>query len=68
LNWTTGEVGVRNLLFLFFGGAVASAGPAAPWIVSFAVPIGAGIAYLRVWRWRHGTDPTAGTNSPSVAA
>src|SRR5438093_6343644 len=46
INWTTGKVGFSNGWFLLFGGAATSAGPAAPWTVSFAVPIGAGTAKL----------------------
>jgi hypothetical protein len=62
INWTTGEVGVESLSFLLFGGAATSAGPAAPWIVSFALPLGALAAYLKAWRWRQRVHP-----APSVA-
>ena len=68
INWTTGKVGFSNGWFLLFGGAATSAGPAAPWIVAFALPIGAGIAYLKVRRWRQGTHPTPGTGTGEVAA
>lgn len=56
LNWTTGETGVRPLSFQLFGGAFWHAAPAAPWIMSFAFPIGAAIAYERYRRWRRGAD------------
>src|SRR6266550_4531932 len=65
---TTAKVGFSNGWFLLFGGAATSAGPAAPWIVAFALPIGAGIAYLKVRRWRQGTHPTPGTGTGEVAA
>jgi len=68
INWTTGEVGFRSAWFLLFGGAATSAGPAAPWVVSFALPIGAGIAYLKVRRWRQGIPPTAASGGGAVAA
>ena len=68
INWTTGEVGFRSAWFLLFGGAATSAGPAAPWVVSFALPVGAGIAYLKVRRWRQGTPPTAASGGGAVAA
>jgi len=68
INWTTGKVGFSNGWFLLFGGAASSAGSAAPWIVSFALPIGAGIAYLKVRRWREATHPTPGTGTGEVAA
>ena len=68
INWTTGRVGMQGLSFLFFGGAASSAGAAAPWIVSFAMPIGALIAYIRVRRWRQGVPPTTGAGPDAVAA
>jgi hypothetical protein len=58
INWTTGEVGVRSSFFLLFGGSATSAGPAAPWIISFGLPLGALAAYFKVRRWREG--PGAG--------
>jgi len=67
INWTTGEVGVRGASFLLFGGAATSAGPAAPWIVAFALPVGAGIAYLKMRQWRQGSRPTAAGSSRAVA-
>jgi len=68
INWTTGTLGFSNGWFLLFGGAATSAGPAAPWIVSFALPIGAGIAYLKMRRWREGTHSTPGTGAGEVGA
>jgi len=68
LNWTTGEVGVRSAFFLFSGGAATSAGPSAPWVVSFAIPIGAAIAYLKVLRWRQATAARTGGGNTDVAA
>ncbi len=52
LNWTTGQVAVANNLFVLFGAAFARAGAAAPWSVTFALPIGAAVAYLRLRAWR----------------
>ena len=67
INWTTGQVGMQNGLFLLFGGSATSAGPAAPWVVSFAMPLGAGIAYIRLRRWRQATHLGAGLGA-GVAA
>jgi len=68
INWTTGEVGVRSVFFLLFGGAATSAGPGAPWVISFAIPIGAAIAYLKLSTWRRTTAPRAGSSGGAVAA
>jgi len=52
MNWTTGAVTLRQNFFLLFGAGAAHPGPAAPWIVSFAVPVGAAIALWKVRGWR----------------
>jgi hypothetical protein len=52
LNWTTGQMGLTNGVFILFGGAVDRAGAAAPWTVTFAVPIGTAVAHLRFRAWR----------------
>ncbi len=41
LNWTTGETSFSFLNVLFLGFAFAKTGPAAPWIMSVGVPLGA---------------------------
>ena len=53
LNWTTGQGVLANNLFVLFGGAFVRSGPAAPWSLTFAVPIGAFVAYLRFRAWRN---------------
>ena len=53
LNWTTGQPSVANNLFVLFGGAFARPGAAAPWSVTFALPIGTAVAYLRLRAWRN---------------
>ena len=68
INWTTGELGVESVSFLLFGGAATSAGPAAPWVVSFALPVGALAAYVKAWRWRQRANPTPGGTGDVVAA
>ncbi len=68
INWTTGEVGVQSAFFLLFGGAATSAGPAAPWVVSFALPIGALVAYLKMLRWRQATASGTARGGTTVAA
>ena len=68
INWTTGEVGMRSLSFLLFGGAATSAGPAAPWIVSFALPVGALTACVKVRQWRNRAHARPGSAGEGVAA
>lgn len=41
LNWTTGAFGIQPLSFLLLGGGFVQAGPYAPVILTFALPIGA---------------------------
>jgi len=41
LNWTTGAFGIQPLSFLLLGGGFLKAGPYAPVILTFALPIGA---------------------------
>jgi hypothetical protein len=53
LNWTTGRGVMANNLFILFGGAFMRPGPAAPWLLTFAVPMGAFVAYLRLRTWRN---------------
>ena len=52
LNWTTGQVAIANNLFVLFGAAFDRPGVAAPWAVTFAVPIGATVAYVRLRAWQ----------------
>lgn len=53
LNWTTGQTRLANNLFILFGGAFGRPGAAAPWLLTFAMPIGAFVAYLRFRAWRN---------------
>jgi hypothetical protein len=56
LNWTTGETAFRLIhLQLLFGGVMRAA-PAAPWILTFALPVGAIAALVRYRRWRASTS------------
>ena len=66
LNWTTGRLSTQVTLFLLFGGSAFRSGTAAPWIISFGVPTGALIAYLRLRAWRDKATPTPA--SSGVAA
>ena len=53
LNWTSGQVAVQNSLFILFGAAFTRPGAAAPWSLTFAMPVGAVVAYLRYRAWRN---------------
>jgi hypothetical protein len=62
LNWTTGQTSFAESWFLLFCASAIKAGPAAPWIVSVAVPIGSGVSYLKLRTWRRSrasVDPIA---------
>jgi hypothetical protein len=47
VNWTTGELATRLISVQLFGGSFVRAGEFAPWILSFAFPIGAIVALSR---------------------
>jgi hypothetical protein len=47
LNWTTGQTNVLPLSFLLLGAGFNQAGPHAPFILTFAVPVGAIVFWLR---------------------
>lgn len=52
LNWQTGAINVNPLNIQLVSGGVVRAGPAAPWILTFAIPIGAFFAIRQYRRWR----------------
>lgn len=47
LNWTTGQTSILPLSFLLLGAGFNQAGPHAPVILTFAVPVGAIVFWLR---------------------
>ncbi|HEX6806354.1 MAG TPA: hypothetical protein VF118_00115 [Gemmatimonadaceae bacterium] len=51
LNWQTGAINVNPLNIQLASGAAVRAGPAAPWILTFAIPIGAFFAIRQYRRW-----------------
>jgi hypothetical protein len=53
LNWTSGQAAMANSLFVLFGAAFTRSGAAAPWSITFAIPVGALVAYLRLRAWRN---------------
>jgi hypothetical protein len=56
LNWTTGQTAFTETWVLLFCASALKAGPAAPWIISVAVPLGSGVSYLRLKAWRRSRD------------
>ena len=52
LNWTTGATGIQLLNVQLFGAGFMRLAPAAPWILTFAIPAGALIAISRYRSWR----------------
>ena len=57
LNWTTGEIGVKPVSFQVLGAGAMSASSYAPWILSFSLPIGAALFWIK--RRKLGTDEKA---------
>lgn len=47
INWTTGQMGVSPISFLLFGASAMTASIYSPWTVSFALPVGAIVFWLR---------------------
>ena len=54
LNWTTGETAYRLVHIQFGSAGVMRAGFAAPWILTFALPVGAIAALARYRAWQAG--------------
>jgi hypothetical protein len=59
LNWTTGQAAMLSFNWILFGGSATRTAIAAPWLVSFGIPTGALVAYIRYRAWRHGSRPRA---------
>jgi len=47
LNWTTGEFEIQLISIKLFGVGIIKLGIIAPWIVSFSIPIGAIIFWIK---------------------
>ena len=52
MNWATGATRIQLLNVQLFGAGIVRLGPAAPWILTFAIPAGALIAISRYRSWR----------------
>jgi hypothetical protein len=52
LNWTTGAWFVRPVSFVLLGSGAIRGGPAAPWMMSLALPLGAGLSLWRRRKWK----------------
>src|SRR5262249_3844824 len=52
LNWSTGETEVTPVSFQVLGAGVMKAGPAAPWMLTVSMPVGAIVFLLRRRRLR----------------
>jgi len=52
LNWTTGQVGLTAAYLQFFGGGASAASIYSPWILSFSVPLGAILFWVKRNRLR----------------
>ena len=58
LDWTTGQTSFTDTWFLLMCSSAVKTGPAAPWIISVAVPIGSGVSWLKLRAWRRSRAPT----------
>lgn len=47
VNWTNGAYGIQLLSVHLFGASATSAGPAAPWVISASIPLGAFIFWIK---------------------
>jgi hypothetical protein len=52
VDWTSGATGFKTFHWLLFCFAATKAGPAAPWVFTFAFPAGAFLAVSKVLKWR----------------
>ena len=70
LNWTTNETAVRIVNVQLFGAGFFRLGTAAPWIITFAIPVGAlfAIAHYRRWRAERSGDAAIEPASAQPAA
>jgi len=68
LNWTTGVIDVGLLQVQLASAGFVRAGVAAPWILSFAVPLGALIGLSRYRQWRVSASATAAAPIPAPQA
>lgn len=60
LNWTTGAVNVNIVSFTFLGAGITKAGSAAPWILTFSLPLPAILALQRYRSWRRAATAPVG--------
>ena len=71
LNWSTGESAVQPLQVQLFSAGFAKAGEVAPWLLSFALPLGAVVALtrrrqrLQALRHARAAEP-AGSQAPAA--
>ena len=57
LNWETGTVGVQLVRLQLASASFLRAGPAAPWMLAFSIPLGAFFALRAYRRWDNASAP-----------
>jgi hypothetical protein len=69
LNWTTGATNLALLNVQIASASFLRGGPAAPWILSFAIPLGAILGVRRYRQWRSTTIelPKSEVSAPQAA-
>ena len=72
IDWTTGQYAVQLLGIQLFGASAIAAGPYAPWVISYSVPLGAILFWLKRDQFLATrcpvplAPPVAPANSPSA--
>jgi hypothetical protein len=68
LNWTTGAIGVQVMNVQLLGAGFIRLGSAMPWMITFAIPVGALIGIDRYRRWRATPADAAGDEAAPARA
>jgi hypothetical protein len=68
LDWSSGAFSFRPISVLLGSLAFVRAGPAAPWVITFALPVGAVIALMRYRDWRSAELASAARQAVSPQA
>lgn len=66
LNWATGQTGVSLFKIQLLSAGALQSGPFAPWIVTFAFPLGAIVALYKYRDWKHQSESSSASPSPSL--
>lgn len=68
INWTTGQTGFQPISFQLLGAAFFRPGTVGPWLVSWSVPLGTILLFVRLRSRRTATQPTSTVPAPQATA